>query len=556
MTEAEEQLRRSLAEASDTIEKLDLMLRLASTTRQSDPAAAHKLASKALRLARTNNDSLRITRSTIVLAFCEYYQTNYPAALKHFQKAMARARELDEAAIEARTHYGVGISYNSMGDFPQAMAALMHALELAEAHGVAELLGHIHNGIGMVFAHLGDFIRALEHYQHGLESFEALQDSAGELLVLNNLGCVYKALGDDRQAVDSFVRSNALAINKNDARTQAYTMINIGELLHRQGKPDEALEHYNRVLELGRVLGDTNLEASALSSMAAIHINRIDGDLNTALRLCQQAVEIAERTGNGTIWQYLVRVGEIHHVRMDYDRALEYYQRALEGTRTQGDRFSEYQILSCLAQCHEAMGGVSEAFRYHKLHTTLKEEVVGRQQQQEMMQFRIRLEIERAEKDREILRLEKLSLQQQMEHRAKELAATALHVVEKNEFLDSLKREISEVARVVDGKVRPALRGLMRQVDARINDGEDWDAFERQFELVHHDFIRSLSQRCPALTKTELKVCALLRINLTTKEIANILSTSTKTIDAHRYYIRRKLDIPSPTRLSAYFAAF
>jgi AraC family transcriptional regulator, chitin signaling transcriptional activator len=173
-----------------------------------------------------------------------------------------------------------------------------------------------------------------------------------------------------------------------------------------------------------------------------------------------------------------------------------------------------------------------------------------------LMQFRVRLEIERAERDREVLRLEKQGLEKEMGHRLKELTATALHVVEKNEFLDSLKREISEVVRVVDGKVRPALRGLLRQVDAKINDVEDWDAFEKQFEMVHHEFIHSLTRRCPTLTKTELKVCALVKLNLSNKEIARILSISFRTIEVHRRNIRKKLDIPLETKLTTYLASF
>jgi tetratricopeptide (TPR) repeat protein/DNA-binding CsgD family transcriptional regulator len=546
-------LRERLAHATGQIEKIDLMIELAGVTQRSDPSGARKLASKALRMARANNQSARVARSLVILGLCEYIQSNYPAALKRFKQTLSLAEELGDATLKARAHYGFGITYVNLRDFPRAMEALTTALGLTEA---VELHGKIHNGIGMILARLSDYSGALEHHRQSLEIFGTLQDLTGEALTLNNMGCVYLALGDNEAAYESFARSNALATTIGDVRSQAYTVVNLGDILHSQGKLEEALEHYARGLDLCRTLGDASLEANTLSSMAAIQIGKSDGDLDAAFDYCRQALEIVERTGEGTLWQHTVRLGEIHYYRKEYDQAIEQYAKALEGTHAQGDRFSEYQILLYLSECHEAMGDVAEAFRYYQLHTQLKEEVVGQQQQHEMMQFRIRMEMERAEKEREILRLEKQNLEQEMNHRVKELAATTLHVVEKNEFLDSMKRALSEVVRVVDAKARPALRGLLRQVDARINDAEEWDAFEKQFELIHHDFIRRLSRHCPALTKTELKVCALVKLNLSTKDIAGMLSIATKTIEVHRYNIRRKLGIPSQTKLATYIAAF
>jgi tetratricopeptide (TPR) repeat protein/DNA-binding CsgD family transcriptional regulator len=553
MPETEEQLRNRLTETSDPIEKLDLMIELANKLLRKDPAGARKFASSALRIARAKKDTLRMARSTTVLGFCEYYQTNYPLALKRFRQAMLLA---DDARILARIHHGLGSTYISIRDFPQAMEELTRALELSEAHGVVEQLGYIQNAIAMAFVHLGDFTRAFEHFRQALKSFESLRDESGEGMVLNNMGRAFMLLGDLQQAFDSFVRSNSIAVANDDVRTQGYTLINLGDILRRTEKYDEAMENYTRALDVSRVVGDTHLEAMALSIMSATHISKSDGDLDVAFQLCQQALAIAEQTKDGSLWQFTIRHGEVLYARKEYNHALEYFNRALEGMRAQGDRFSEYQILLFISQCYEALGNVTEAFNYHKLHTSLKEEVAGQRQQREMMQIRMRMETERAEKDREILRLEKLSLEQQVEHKAKELTTIALHVVERNEFLDSLKREISEVVRVVDSKVRPTLRGLLRQVDAKINSDEDWEAFEQQFESIHHDFIDNLSQHCPQLTKAEMKVCALLRINLSTKEIASILSTSVRTVEVHRYNIRRKLEIPSAMKFDAYLARF
>jgi len=63
-----------------------------------------------------------------------------------------------------------------------------------------------------------------------------------------------------------------------------------------------------------------------------------------------------------------------------------------------------------------------------------------------------------------------------------------------------------------------------------------------------------LAERCPRLTPTELKVCALLKINLSNKEVGKLLSVSLRNVESHRYSIRKKLGLPSETNLSSYLA--
>jgi tetratricopeptide (TPR) repeat protein len=392
MPETEEHLRNRLAEASDPTERLDLMIELAYKTRQSDPVGARKLVSNVLRIAKARNDTHRMTRSTTILGLCEQSLANYSTALKRFKQAMTLAETLNDRTLQPDIHYGFGIAYTSSGNYHQALESLKLALKLAREEGLDRSLGYIHNGIAMVYGRLTDYTRALEHFRQSLESFEALQDSVGQAIVLNNAGTVYLALRDLNPAFESFSQSNNLAMAINDVRSQAYSLSNLGEVLHLQEKPREAEEYYIHALELSRILGDRYLEANILSSIAALQITKSDGDFEIALKFSQQAMEIAEEMGQNTLWHHMVRTGEIYYYRKEYERAIEFYNKALEGTREQGDRLTEYQILFGLSECYEAIGDVAEAFRCHKLYSILKEEVIG-QQQQEMMQFRMRMEM-------------------------------------------------------------------------------------------------------------------------------------------------------------------
>ena len=79
--------------------------------------------------------------------------------------------------------------------------------------------------------------------------------------------------------------------------------------------------------------------------------------------------------------------------------------------------------------------------------------------------------------------------------------------------------------------------------------------FDELLDQAQSAFIRRLSLRCPRLTPTELKVCTLLKVNLRSREIASMLQTSVRNIESHRYWIRKKLAIPTSTNLSTFLSA-
>jgi DNA-binding CsgD family transcriptional regulator len=100
------------------------------------------------------------------------------------------------------------------------------------------------------------------------------------------------------------------------------------------------------------------------------------------------------------------------------------------------------------------------------------------------------------------------------------------------------------------------LRKILRKIEVRdpaiteiyqklkeLPDGVDWKAFEEEFEKVHPEFGSNISKKFPDLTPMELKLCALLRLNLNSRDISKLLSLSKRTIENHRHRIRQKLGI-------------
>ena len=142
-------------------------------------------------------------------------------------------------------------------------------------------------------------------------------------------------------------------------------------------------------------------------------------------------------------------------------------------------------------------------------------------------------------------------LKRSLKQKTRTLASTAL----KLEVLTKLIKDINKNLNQINSKYNdPAVNQLLSKIK-RTNLSEDEnDVFEEHFDILNDGFIKNLKEHCPALTFDELKVCALLRIDLTSKEIARKLNLSIRGVETKRYRIRKKLKLEKGKSLLKYFA--
>lgn len=106
------------------------------------------------------------------------------------------------------------------------------------------------------------------------------------------------------------------------------------------------------------------------------------------------------------------------------------------------------------------------------------------------------------------------------EQKNRELSAKTLEIAQKNQLLDSLRREVHSTVHVAKGEVQKQLLRIEKRIQRNLNPQNDWTTFKLHFEQVHPQFFERLQQRFPALTLIDLRHCAYLKIGLSNKEIA------------------------------------
>ena len=144
-------------------------------------------------------------------------------------------------------------------------------------------------------------------------------------------------------------------------------------------------------------------------------------------------------------------------------------------------------------------------------------------------------------------KLEKQRLDAELAFKKKELTTHALHLAKKNEVLEGLKQKAEELKKSETSQ--NGYQQLIRTINFDLKDDNNWENFSKYFQQVHKDFNSNVKQKFPKVTPNELRLMSLLKMNLSSKEIANILNISQEGIKKARYRLRKKLNITTEDSL-------
>ncbi|UEG48823.1 hypothetical protein LK994_09260 [Ferruginibacter lapsinanis] len=163
------------------------------------------------------------------------------------------------------------------------------------------------------------------------------------------------------------------------------------------------------------------------------------------------------------------------------------------------------------------------------------------------------LELELAKTKSTIVDLRNEKLEDEINFKNSELASSAMHLVKKNELHTKIKTELSRIMKVTDNpQLIAELKKMIKTLSEDDNMDKEWESFTKHFDKVHSDFLVELKEKHPTITGSEMKLCAYLRMNLSTKEIAQLMNISVRGVEISRYRLRKKLQIPTEMSLFDY----
>lgn len=178
------------------------------------------------------------------------------------------------------------------------------------------------------------------------------------------------------------------------------------------------------------------------------------------------------------------------------------------------------------------------------------------EQNQRMEKMEKDYEEEKARQEKQIMQLEKEKLEHDLQYKSQEIANLMINFVRKNETLTEIKAEIMKVVPLMKGEgtseVKKQLLLINSRIDSNMQSDEMLKRIEEQFDLVHNNFMKILQEKHPDLSNSERMMCAYLKMNLSTKEIAPMLNISVRGVETVRYRLRKKFGLERQDNLTDY----
>ncbi|HVZ38645.1 MAG TPA: tetratricopeptide repeat protein [Candidatus Kapabacteria bacterium] len=517
----------------------------------SDPAAGLE---KALELVAwgEEHDDPGVLASALLHAndACEYFD-RAGDALEYRRRAEQLLTRIPDAADRAAVLQSLGMYFVRKDDLSSAFARLYECEEIVRTLNDSRRTAAVYHTLATAFEKAGAYDEALEFSLQALELFRALGDGVKTAHAMLNTGTMFGKLLDYPKALEYYLNTieHSRAVGYHEGILFAGT--NVGICLYEMKRPAEALHYLLELLPAQREHGNRTWIAETLGAIGCAQIEL--GNYHESLQSFQEGIEVAMKAGNRLLYAYLLgKMGEVMQIEGRLEEALGVFVEALDICLQFEPPAEELNARENLAKLYEQMGDYRNGYEQQKRILELHQKLTGELRQRSAAAIEHRHAIRAARQQQEILALRAERAELELNRRTQELNTSALQIMQRNEAFKAMQKLVEPYIRNGRGQAKELAVRVRENITTAVDSHEEWRLFEQQFENVHHDFIRVLRERCSQLTPAELKICVLIRLDLSTKQIADALFTSALTVKTHRTNIRRKLQLGAEENLSSF----
>ena len=547
----------------------------------SDPFVAKKYIYKALDIANKIKRPRGIAGANNCLGIVYYHQKEYDSALVHFKQALQINKETEHLWGQASAINQIGAVHNYLNQYHKAIQSFTEAgtifkslndsisyIKSIENTGVSYVLMnyqkkalehylqanklyeklHHEPGIRRTYIKISNILIRQEEYQKALSYLHTclpgIEETGNQRYLSNlfkNMGVSYKGLGDYSKAL--YYLQKSLSLRKGKPKTSASIQSDIGQIYFEMKRYNKGLEYLKIALQNYSQKGDHILKATTHNFIAKSFL-------------------------------------QLHQL----DSARYYAKKSLYASNLGLDLKAQKEANYTLARIAEKSNNSLAAYRYYKNLTKLKDTLDIIEKNAHIRELQTQFEVDKKElKIHELERkneqvksqnllitlgllvgliiltslvfifrkkfklscFEKTLLSKELDTKRKELATNSLHLAKKNKVLENLKEEVEHIRYTEDQDKQYTYQKLIQAINFDRNDDKDWENFKKYFEQIHKDFYRTIKHQYPKVTTNELRLMALLKMNLSSKEIARILHITQEGVRKARYRLRKKLAIES-----------
>jgi tetratricopeptide (TPR) repeat protein/DNA-binding CsgD family transcriptional regulator len=508
-------------------------------------------AERALALAEKAQDGRLVAKALGALGWCYRRVAEYSRALDCFTRALTISENIGDRAGLGELLQQIGTVHSLLGAYPLALDYFTRSLTLAQEYSLKSLQANSLGSLANTHSTLGDYPRALDYYSRSLALCEEIGTKLEVAANMGNIGIVYQYLNDNSRALDYHSIALRLAEEIGNKADVARHLGNIGTTYSSLADYPLAREYYDRALALCKAIGDARQAGYWMNGIGSVEyeLGNFAAANEAFLSSLKHRREVLH--SNEDIPDTLMGLGLVRLKEERFDEALAFFVEALELADEHGDKRVASGAHEYLAATYELIGDSVKAYTHLKANTALEREIFSEESRKKVEAFNFRVAIENKERDTKLARLEAEQAVAALRLKERDLANTASSLAAQTELLGNFRADLRKIVLRPD---RYEPEDIIKQVRAKLKELPcemiDFSKFEGQFATVHPEFRAKLEMKYPELTAQEVKMCMLIHVNLKTPAVARLMCLSERTVDNHRFNIRKKMALKTEEHLT------
>lgn len=457
-----------------------------------------------------------------------------------------------------------------------------NAGDLAAKWGLKDLEAKSNRTLGLTLFNMGDYKNATNSYLRSLKFYEEQKDTIGIMAITNNLGVVHDRLMDYDQALAYYFKVQDLCNRAKPNRTNPFPLPslynNIANIYQTKGDFKSALQYYEKSLVLAEEAGNKAVQGVALNNIGKLYFIDLKQQ-ELALDYLLRGLKIREETGDkAEIAKSLVFLSGYYNQQGNFEEGKRYSERAIVLGGEIGSLEVQLSAYSGLSDAEVGLNRFKESLEAFKNFKKINDSIQSQSTSSEITRLRLQYDFEKAyqlqkqeqkqARDRYLAtiiimgvcllvavlivvlirtkarqtELKRKNLAQDVEIKNKELTTNVMYLIRKNELINSVAERLLNVQKNVHPDSRKVFHDIILDLQHEA-DNDSWKEFELRFNQVHNDFYIKLRKLYPDLSPTEEKLCAFLRLSMSSKEISSITQQSIKSVEVARARLRKKLNL-------------
>ena len=519
-------------------QKTQLLIRLSDEYVNSDLKKAQMYAEKALNLAITSKDSKGKLSASLALSRIYYFRSDLNRAMEFAVKAKNLAEELSLDDYQARSL----------------------------------------DGIGAIYYDIGNQSKSSENFYASLKIYERLQDKNGIGGTFCRIGTLYLDQKDYDKALEYYSKSLTIAREINSKEGVSSNLNNLAKVYFKKKEYEKALKSYTEALQINQQNGNNYLAANNYLNIADVYIALREYPI--AISDLQKARTIFEKLGNKLrLAKSQILLSEIYLETGQHESCETVAANALKIGKDQGYKEIIVGASSALYKLYLAKNDSTKAFKYFILEKQYNDSLFLDEKQRTLAKLELQYQFDKNEEAQKVarqrknililiisgclffslvifiliikqlrlkakkLQLEKAGFEKELEFKNKEMVLKVMSLMKKNEMLADLSEKLNKIdEEATSEESKETIRKVAGELQ-KSQEEEIWKEFSIRFKEVHGEFYDKLLQRFPALSPNDLKLCAFLRMNMSTKDIAQLTGQRVSSLETARYRLRQKLGI-------------